>query len=120
MTANRTPLATAVASISFPAAPVLMAFAILVLDAATDVVVDVGVLYIAVILLSAQSYQERGIVFVSLGCAVLSLMGFLLSPGDHFSVSAIANRFLGLAAMGSATFLSVRDQLAQIALQQTQ
>jgi phosphoglycerate-specific signal transduction histidine kinase len=35
-------------------------------------------------------------------------------------VSAIANRFLGLAAMGSATFLTLRDQSAQIALWQTQ
>ena len=113
------PLRTA-ASKAIPVAMVLMALAILVGDLRTDVVVNVGVLYIAVVLMSARIYMARGVIVVTLGCAVLTLVGYLLSPGDQWSVAAIANRFLGLAAMGSVTFLALRDKSAQQALRQAQ
>jgi C4-dicarboxylate-specific signal transduction histidine kinase len=98
---------------------VLLALAILVADVQTDVVIDVGVLYIAVILLSAQIFKARGIVIVTAGCAVLCLVGYLLSPGDQLSGPAIANRFIDLAAMVAVAFLTLRDQSAQTLLHET-
>jgi C4-dicarboxylate-specific signal transduction histidine kinase len=99
---------------------VLMALAILVADARTDVVIDVGVLYIAVILLSARIFKARGIIIVTAGCAVLCLVGYLLSPGDQLSGPAITNRIIDLAAMVAVAFLTLRDQSAQMLLHETQ
>src|SRR5215471_19678631 len=44
--------------------------------------IDVPVLYVAVVLMSARLFEGRGILLVSLGCAVLTVAGYLLSPGN--------------------------------------
>jgi hypothetical protein len=50
---------------------VVTAFAILVIDALVDVDIDIPVLYVAVVLMSARVYERRGIVSVALVCILV-------------------------------------------------
>ena len=97
---------------------IVMAFAILALDIWADVDINVGVLYIIVVFMSIKFCTARGVVVVTLCCAVLTFIGYILSPGETFGTTAIANRLLGLLAVGFTTFLGVRDRTAHIALQE--
>lgn len=78
-----------------------VAFAIFVVDALVHVDVDIPVLYVAVVLMSIRLYEVRGVLVVSLGCAVLTLAGYLLSPGDLLGSTAIANTLLAFMAIGA-------------------
>src|SRR5215831_5581580 len=43
--------------------------------------IDVPVLYVAIVLMSTRLFEGRGILIVSVGCAVLTVAGYLLSLG---------------------------------------
>src|SRR5262249_8648573 len=60
----------------------IVACAIFVVDTQVHVDIDVPVLYVAVVLMSTRLFDGRGILIVSLGCAVLTVAGYLLSPGN--------------------------------------
>jgi len=95
----------------------IVACAIFVVDTQVHVDIDVPVLYVAVVLMSARLFEGRGILIVSLGCAVLTVAGYLLSPGNLSTTISIANRLLSLSAIGATTFLALRGRSAQMALQ---
>ena len=97
---------------------VILGFAILVLDIWTDVDINVGVLYIIVVFMCIRICDARGVIIVTLCCTVLTFAGWIISPGNTFGTTAIANRLLGLLAVGLTTFLGLRDRAAQIALQE--
>ena len=88
---------------------VVTAFAILVIDALVDVDIDIPVLYVAVVLMSARVYERRGIVSVALVCILFTVVGYAVSPGNLLGTTAIANRFLAFLAIGITTFLVLRD-----------
>jgi signal transduction histidine kinase len=111
---------TAAISNSLSIAIVTIAFAIFVVDTQVDVDIDIPVLYVAVVLMSIRLYQVRGVLIVSVGCAVLTLAGYWLSPGDLTGTTAVANRFLALLAIGATTFLGLRNRSAQMALHKAQ
>ena len=95
----------------------IVACAIFVVDTQVHVDIDVPVLYVAVVLMSTRLFEGRGILIVSLGCAVLTVAGYLLSPGNLSTTISIANRLLSLSAIGATTFLALRGRSAQMALQ---
>src|SRR5215475_3804432 len=95
----------------------IVACAIFVVDTQIHVDIDVPVLYVAVVLMSTRLFEGRGILIVSLGCAVLTVAGYLLSPGNLSTTISIANRLLSLSAIGATTFLALRGRSAQMALQ---
>jgi signal transduction histidine kinase len=66
--------------------------------------------------MSVRLFGGRGVLIVSLGCAILTVAGYLLSPGDLLGTTAIANRLLSLSAIGATTFLALRHRSAQMAL----
>jgi C4-dicarboxylate-specific signal transduction histidine kinase len=99
---------------------VSLAFAIFMVDVPIHVDIAIPVLYVAVVLMSVRLYEVRGVLIVSLGCAVLTVVGYLLSPGDLWGTTAIANRFLALLAIGATAFLAWRDRSAQMALHKAQ
>ena len=111
---------TTAMSNSLSIAIVTIAFAIFVVDTQVDVDIDIPVLYVAVVLMSIRLYEVRGVLIVSMGCAVLTLAGYWLSPGDLAGATAIANRFLAFLAIGATTFLGLRNRSAQMALHQAQ
>jgi C4-dicarboxylate-specific signal transduction histidine kinase len=103
-----------------PIAIVAVAFAIFVVDALVHVDIAIPVLYVAVVLMSVRLYEVRGVLIVSGGCVVLTVAGYLLSPGNPLGTTALANRFLALLAIGATTFLALRDRAAQVALDKAQ
>src|SRR5262249_10830751 len=98
----------------------IVASAIFVVDTQVHVDIDVPVLYVAVVLMSTRLFEGRGILIVSLGCAVLTVAGYLLSPGNLSTTISIANRLLSLSAIGATTLLALRGRSAQMALQISQ
>ena len=92
---------TTARSNSLSIAIVTIAFAIFVVDTQVDVDIDIPVLYVAVVLMSIRLYEVRGVLIVSMGCAVLTLAAYWLSPGDLAGTTAIANRFLAFLAGSS-------------------
>ena len=112
------PLSAAVKSRRFYIAmTVAVAFVNLTLDIWTDADINVGVLYVIVVFMSVRVCDARGVVIVTLCCAVLTGIGWYFSPGKIWGTTAIVNRLLGLLAVGFATFLGLRDRAAHIALQ---
>ena len=83
----------------------IVACAIFVVDTQVHVDIDVPVLYVAVVLMSTRLFEGRGILIVSLGCAVSTVAGYLLSPGNLSTTISIANRLLSLSAIGATTSL---------------
>src|SRR5262249_36867407 len=98
----------------------IVACAIFVVDTQVHVDIDVPVLYVAVVLMSTRLFEGRGILIVSVGCAVLTVAGYLLSPGNLSTTISIANRLLSLSAIGATTFLALRGRSAPMALQLAQ
>ena len=98
----------------------LIAFAILVIDALTDVDIDVPVLYVVAVLMSCRVYERRDVLIVALVCILFTVVGYALSPGNLLGPTAVANRFLAFLAIGATTFLALRDKRAAEALREAQ
>jgi PAS domain S-box-containing protein len=94
--------------------------AIFVFDSATPVEVTGGVLYVAVVLMAVRFCQPRGVVIVAAGCIALTVLSQFLSPGDPWGSTALINRFLGVSAIVVTTFLALKNQSAQKALQRAE
>jgi signal transduction histidine kinase len=99
---------------------VIVALAIFVVDMLVHVDFAIPILYVAVVLMSVRLYGVRGVVIVSLGCILSTVGGYLLSPGNLFGTTAVANRFLALLAIGATTFLALKDRAAQVSLDKAQ
>jgi C4-dicarboxylate-specific signal transduction histidine kinase len=112
----KAPSSTAATSIAI----VTVALAIFVVDMLVHVDIAIPILYVAVVLMSVRLYGVRGVVIVSLGCILLIVGGYLLSPGNLFGTTAVANRFLALLAIGATTFLALKDRAAQVSLDKAQ
>jgi signal transduction histidine kinase len=58
------------------------------------------------------------VVIVAFCCAVLTVVGYALSPGNLLGVTAIANRLLAFVAIGFVAFFGLKDRAAHITLQE--
>jgi PAS domain S-box-containing protein len=103
-----------------PVATALLALAIFLVDAVTPAQVTVSWAYIVVILLAGLFLRTRGVVLVTLVCAVLTIVGyFVYPPIDQLGLyTAVTNRTLSIVALGVTAFLVVRGQAAAVALRQ--
>jgi signal transduction histidine kinase len=102
------------------AAAAVLAIGIFVVDSVTPKEVTAGVLYVVVVLLAVRVYQPRGVVIVAASCVALTVLNHFLSPGDHWNSIVLANRFLDILAIVLTTFVAVRNQRAQMALQRAE
>jgi two-component system sensor kinase FixL len=93
-----------------------LAIAIFVLDTITGLNVAVGVFYVAVVLMVVRSFEQHVVLLVAAGCMVLAVLSHLLPHEEPLSVTIIANLAIGLAAIGTATYLALRNQSAERAL----
>jgi PAS domain S-box-containing protein len=95
-----------------PLATGFLALVILIVDAVTPAQVAVSWAYVLVILLAGQFLAARGVVLVTLGCALLTLVGFLIyPPADQLALfTAITNRTLSILALAVTAFFVVRGQ----------
>jgi PAS domain S-box-containing protein len=103
-----------------PLVPVMagaLAVAIFLVDALTSLDMAVAVLYVVVVLLAANFLDRRGLLLVSAGCAVLTVLAYLLAHG--LTTSTAFGRFLmSLAAIGITAFLALRNQSASMGLRE--
>jgi signal transduction histidine kinase len=98
-----------------PIAATALAIAIFVVDSVTDLEIAVAVFYVAVVLMSISFLQKRGVLLVSAGCMLLTLLSYFLTPeGDPRS--GLINCLISLSALGITTYLALKSASAQSAV----
>lgn len=93
-----------------------LAIAIFVVDTFTPFGMAVAVLYVIVVLMAANFCDRRGLLLVSIGCAALTVLAFLLSHGLQYQTTAFARFLVSLAAIAIATILALKNKAGEAAL----
>jgi hypothetical protein len=103
-----------------PLATALLALVFLIVDAITPAEVAVSWAYVVVILFAGQFLSARGVVLVTVACAVLTVAGFVIyPPTDQLSLyAAVTNCMLSVLALAGTAFFVVRGQAAARALRE--
>src|ERR1700731_2415400 len=99
----------------FPVLAALFAPAIFVVDTATTLDIAVAVLYVVVVLLSANFLARRGVLLVASGCAILTVTSLLISHVLTVG-TPLVRCLVSLSAIGATTFLALKNQAANMAL----
>jgi C4-dicarboxylate-specific signal transduction histidine kinase len=86
--------------------------AIFVADTLTDPEIAVATFYVIVVLLSASRFGERGVVRISVICAVLTLVGYFLTPRGEREVG-VSNSAIALSAIAVTTYLLLKIKRAE-------
>jgi PAS domain S-box-containing protein len=105
-----------VTSALLPVTTAALATGIFVADVLTPVGVSVAGLYVVVVLIAARFLRPRGVVFVAVGCAVLTLVSDILSRPSAPGAEGVVNLFTSIAAIGVTTFLALQGQSAEVKL----
>jgi two-component system, LuxR family, sensor kinase FixL len=116
MTHQSTPAALS-ASILPPVIAGLFAVAVFLVDTITPLDIAVAVLYVVVVLVAANYFNLRGVLLVSMGCLVLTVLSFLIAHG-FTADSAFARCLMSIAAIGATTILALKNQAASAALRE--
>jgi two-component system, LuxR family, sensor kinase FixL len=101
---------------TWPASPLIagaIAIIIFAIDTFTPLDIAIAVLYVIVVLMAANFLQRRGVILVSLACAALTVLSFLLQHGYSDGSEAIGRCLVSLAAIGITTLLALRRQEAE-------
>jgi C4-dicarboxylate-specific signal transduction histidine kinase len=93
---------------------------IFVLDALTDVDLEVADLYVIPILLISRAVSSRGVLLVASICVPLTVAGNAVSPGDFWGYISLLNMFFAITVIGFTAYLIVRSQSAELALRNSQ
>ncbi len=89
-----------------------LAGAIFIADTLTDLEIAVGVLYVAVVLISVRFGRPRAVMLVGTGCSILTILSYFLTPRGA-PESGLVNGALSLVAIGATTYLAVKIQSAE-------
>jgi PAS domain S-box-containing protein len=85
-----------------------LAVGIFVVDTFSPHYIAIAVLYIAIVLLSAEFAGRRGIVAVAAGCVGLTLLSFAITHGEDFGTDAIMRALVAIAAITITAILAMR------------
>lgn len=96
-----------------------LAGAIFIADTLTDLEIAVGVLYVAVVLISVRFGRPRAVMLVGTGCSILTILSYFLTPRGA-PESGLVNCALSLVAIGATTYLAVKIQSAEARVRQAQ
>ena len=96
------------------------AAAVFVFDSATPVEATAGVLYVPVVLMAVRVFRPRGVMMISMGGMVLTVISHFLSPGDPWGTTALINRVLGISTIAVATVVALKNRSTEIALQRAE
>jgi two-component system, LuxR family, sensor kinase FixL len=96
----------------------LIGAGIFAFDAVTPRGIAVAMLYPIVVLVSLWSVDRRDSVILAAACAILSIVGYFISPHD-LSQWAVVNRALALIAIGWTGVLTYRRKRKESALQES-
>ncbi|NYI00680.1 PAS domain-containing sensor histidine kinase [Cupriavidus plantarum] len=84
------------------------ALAIFMVDAMTPLDIAIAVLYVVVVLLVASTGSRKATITASAICAVLTVLGYLISTPPNSGVAPLARCFVSLLANSTATLLALR------------
>ncbi|TFV38979.1 sensor histidine kinase [Bradyrhizobium niftali] len=126
LVSDRTPERAALASRSsftsrsalLPITAATLAAAIFVLDTLTDLEIAAAALYVAVILLSVRFCHRRGVLLVGGTCVALTIVSYLLTRSGS-AYSGGINGVISLAAIAATTYLVLKIESAQAAIDET-
>jgi two-component system, LuxR family, sensor kinase FixL len=96
---------------NWPASPFIagaLAIIIFVIDTFTPLDIAIAVLYIIVVLMAANFLRRRGVILVSLACAALTVLSFILQHGYWDGIDTIGRCLVSLIAIGITTLLAVK------------
>lgn len=100
-----------------PAVAAAFALGIFVFDTATTLDIAIAVLYVVVVLLSANFLQRRGVLIVASGCMALTVLAYVLS--HHIAAdTALVRVVMSLSAIAATAFLALKNQSANMAVRE--
>jgi len=103
-------------SIVKPTVVILLGAAIFIVDTLTPLDYAIAVLYVVVVILSADFLDETGISTVALTCAGLTVIGFLAGHFGSFDTGAMVRFAISLCAIMIAAFLELSNKAANTRL----
>ena len=110
------------ASIGFPVLPVVavvLAMVIFTLDTFILLPDAVAALYVVAVLLSVNFLEWRGVLLVSVGCAALAVLSYLMQHGMSYDGDPIVRLFVCVSAIGATAFLALKNKTAAVMLART-
>jgi signal transduction histidine kinase len=102
-------------SVILPIATAVLAAVIFVADTVTDLEIAVAVFYVAVVLLSLNFCQTRGVLLVFAGCVALTILSFFLTRTGS-PRSGLINCIISISAIGATTYLALKIETAKVAV----
>lgn len=87
----------------------IIAVIVFLIDALTPLDIAIAVLYVVVVLLVASTGSRQAAVATAWTCAVLTLIAFAMSHDEAYSGGAIARCIVSLLAIGTTSFLALRN-----------
>jgi hypothetical protein len=88
------------------------AIIIFVIDTFTPLNIAIAVLYVIVVLMAANFLRRRGVILVSLACAGLTVLSFILQH-DWDTSDSIGRNLVSLTAIGVTAILALNRQRAE-------
>lgn len=94
----------------------VLAAAIFAVDTFSPLDMAIAVLYVVVVLLSANYFGRTGLLAIAGLCIVLALFSFFIMHSDDFDLSAVMRCLVSLAAIVVTTLLSLKNREATLSL----
>jgi len=91
---------------------------VFVIDALTPLDIAIAVLYVVVVLLVASTGLRHATIATGCACAALTVIAFLMSHDENYSGGSIARGIVSLLAIGTTSFLALRNQANTVRLQE--
>ncbi|MBN3763360.1 PAS domain S-box protein [Burkholderia sp. Ac-20365] len=91
---------------------------VFIIDALTPLDIAIAVLYVVVVLLVASTGSRQAAFATACTCAALTLIAFAMSHDDNYSGGSIARCIVSLLAIGTTSFLALRNQANTARLQE--
>ena len=100
---------------NWPASPLIagaLAIIIFAIDTFTPLDIAIAVLYVIVVLMAANFLRRRGVILVSLACAGLTVLSFILQH-EYWDSGSIGRTLVSLTAIGVTAILALNRQRAE-------
>lgn len=95
-----------------PVIAALLAAAIFIIDTFSSLDMAIAVLYVVVVLLSANYSDRRGLLAIAGLCVGLTILSFLVMHAGNYDLSAVMRGLVSIAAITVTTLLCLENQTA--------
>jgi PAS domain S-box-containing protein len=101
-----------------PFAAAALTVIIFLSDTFTPLPDALAVLYLIVVLMAANSGDQRSVLVVSIGCIVLTILAFSIQHGVQYESPSFARSIVSVFAIGFSTFLILKIKAAESLLRE--